>query len=47
MIAFLSQVMSLDQDDETIYTDFNSELYNDIIKLQFINIVKLKSGLGM
>ena len=39
--------MSLDQDDETIYADFNAEAYNDLIEYQFRNIVKLMSGLGM
>jgi len=47
MIAFLCQAMSLDQDDETIYADFNADVYNDLIEFQFSNIVKLKSGLGM
>jgi len=39
--------MSLDQDDETIYADFNADAYNDLIEYQFRNIVKLMSGLGM
>jgi len=39
--------MSLDQDDETIYADFNADAYNDFIEYQFRNIVKLMSGLGM
>jgi len=39
--------MSLDQDEETIYADFNAEAYNDLIEYQFNNIVKLMSGLGM
>ena len=39
--------MSLDQDEETIYADFNAEAYNDLIEYQFSNIVKLMSGLGM
>ena len=47
MIACLCQAMSLDQDDETIYTDFNADAYNDLIEYQFRNIVKLMSGLGM
>ena len=47
MIACLCQAMSLDQDDETIYADFNAEAYNDLIETQFSNIVKLMSGLGM
>ena len=38
--------MSLDQDDETIYADFNADVYNDLIEYQFNNIVKLMSGLG-
>ena len=37
--------MSLDQDEETIYADFNAEAYNDLIEYQFSNIVKLMSGL--
>ena len=47
MIACLCRAMSLDQDDETIYADFNAEAYNDLIEFQFSNIVKLMSGLGM
>jgi hypothetical protein len=47
MIACLCQAMSLDQDDETIYADFNAEAYNDLIEYQFSNIVKLMSGLGI
>ena len=47
MIACLCQAMSLDQDDETIYADFNADAYNDLIEYQFRNIVKLMSGLGM
>ena len=47
MIACLCQAMSLDQDEETIYADFNAEAYNDLIEYQFNNIVKLMSGLGM
>ena len=47
MIACLCQAMSLDQDDETIYADFNADAYNNLIKTQFSNIVKLMSGLGM
>ena len=39
--------MSLDQDEETIYADFNADVYNDLIEYQFNNIVKLMSGLGM
>ena len=39
--------MSLDQDDETIYADFDVDAYNDLIEYQFNNIVKLMSGLGM
>ena len=39
--------MSLDQDDETIYADFDADAYNDLIEYQFRNIVKLMSGLGM
>ena len=45
MIACLCQAMSLDQDEETIYTDFNADAYNDLIEYQFSNIVKLMSGL--
>jgi len=47
MIACLCQAMSLDQDEETIYADFNADAYNDLIEYQFRNIVKLMSGLGM
>jgi hypothetical protein len=47
MIACLCQAMSLDQDEETIYADFNAEAYNDLIEYQFSNIVKLMSGLEM
>ena len=47
MIACLCQAMSLDQDDETIYADFNADAYNDLIEYQFRNIVKLMSGLEM
>jgi len=39
--------MSLDQDEETIYADFNADVYNDLIEYQFSNIVKLMSGLVM
>ena len=45
MIACLCQAMSLDQDEETIYADFNADAYNDLIEYQFSNIVKLMSGL--
>jgi hypothetical protein len=47
MIACLCQAMSLDQDDETIYADFNADAYNELIETQFSNIVKLMTGLGM
>ena len=47
MIACLCQAMILDQDEETIYADFNADAYNDLIEYQFSNIVKLISGLGM
>jgi hypothetical protein len=47
MFACLCRAMSLDQDDETIYADFNAEAYNDLIEYQFSNIVKLMTGLGM
>ena len=45
MIACLCQAMSLDQDEENIYADFNADAYNDLIEYQFSNIVKLMSGL--
>ena len=45
MIACLCQAMSLDQDEETIYADFNADAYNELIETQFSNIVKLMSGL--
>ena len=47
MIACLCQAMSLDQDEETIYADFDADAYNDLIEYQFSNIVKLMTGLGM
>ena len=47
MIACLCRAMSLDQDEETIYADFNADVYNDLIEYQFSNIVKLMTGLGM
>ena len=47
MIACLWQAMSLDQDEETIYADFNADAYNNMIETQFSNIVKLMSGLGI
>ena len=37
--------MSLDQDEETIYADFNADAYNDLFQYQFSNIAKLMSGL--
>ena len=43
MIACLCQAMSLDQDDETIYADFNADAYNELIETLFNNIVKLMS----
>ena len=46
MIACLCRAMSLDQDGEIIYADFNADVYNDLIEYQFNNIVKLMSGLG-
>ena len=39
--------MSLDQDDEKIYADFNADAYNELIETQFNNFVKLMSRLGM
>ena len=45
IIACLCQAMSLDQDEETIYADFNADAYNDLIEYQFSNIVKLMSSL--
>jgi hypothetical protein len=47
MIACLCQAMSLDQDDEKIYADFNADAYNELIETQFNNFVKLMSRLGM
>ena len=47
MIACLCQATSLDQDEETIYADFNAEVFNKLIETQFSNIVKLMSGMGM
>ena len=45
MIACLCQAMSLDQDEDTIYADFNADAYNDLIEYQFSNIVKLMNHL--
>ena len=39
--------MSLDQDEETIYADFDADAYNELIEYQLSNIVKLMSGLGI
>ena len=39
--------MSLDQDEETIYADFNADAYNNLIETQFSNIMKLMSGLSV
>ena len=47
MIACLCQAMSLDQDDEKIYADFNADAYNELIETQFNSIVKLMSRLGL
>ena len=47
MIACHCRAMSLDQDEETVYADFNADAYNNLIKTKFSNIVKLISGLGM
>ena len=47
MIALLCQAMSLDQDDETIYADFNADAYSVLIETLFNNIVKLMSRLGL
>jgi hypothetical protein len=47
IIACLCQAMSLDQDEETIYADFDADAYNDLVETQFSNIVKLMSGLVM
>ena len=47
MIACLCRAMSLDQDDETIYADFDTDAYNDLTEYQFSNIVKLMTGLGV
>ena len=47
MIACLCRAMSLAQDEDTIYADFNADAYNELIETQFSNIVKLMSGLGM
>ena len=46
MIACLWRAMRLDQDEETIYADFNADIYNDLIEYQFNKIVELMSGLG-
>jgi hypothetical protein len=47
MIASLCRAMSLDQDDETIYANFNADAYNNLIEHQLSNIVKLMTSLGM
>ena len=47
MIDFICQAMSLYQDEETIYSDFNADAYNKLIENQFSKIVKLMSRLGM
>jgi len=47
MIDSICQAMSLYQDEETIYSDFNADAYNELIENQFSNIVKLMSRLGM
>ena len=47
MIACLCRAMSLDQDQETIYADFDADAYNELIEYQFRNIVKLMSDLVM
>ena len=47
MIACLCQAMSLDQDDETIYADFNADAYNNLLETQFSSIVEMMSGLVM
>ena len=36
--------MRLDQDEETIYADYNADIYNDLIEYQFNKIVELMSG---
>ena len=43
MIDSICQAMSLYQDEETIYSDFNADAYNKLIENQFSNIVKLMS----
>ena len=47
MIACLWRAMRLDQDEETIYADFNADAYNNLIETLFCNIVKLMTSLGM
>ena len=47
MIDSICQAMSLYQDEEAIYSDFNGDDYNELIENQFSNIVKLMSRLGM
>ena len=47
MIDSICQAMSLYQDEETIYSDFNADAYNELIENQFNNIVKLMSRLEM
>ena len=43
MIDSICQAMSLYQDEEAIYSDFNGDDYNELIENQFSNIVKLMS----
>ena len=47
MIDSICQAISLYQDEEAIYSDFNADDYNELIENQFSNIVKLMSRLGM
>ena len=46
MNDFICQAMSLYQDEETIYSDFNADASNELIENQFSKIVKLMSRLG-
>ena len=47
MIASLFQAMSLDQNEETIYADFNADAYNNLIEAQLNNFVKLMTSIVM
>ena len=47
MIAFICQAMSLDQDDEKIYADFNADAYNELIETQFEQYCDIDVRIGV